>query len=115
MSPSENPHAASPSHSEVIGSNKAVPSVACVPVVDHMTPTSHVDSAAVQVLAPTTLTEVEDVLPEQTMAVSGASRPPATGTYCKPTISGIGAPIPEEHAGMPATFKHLESRGTPSM
>ena len=31
---------------------------------------SHIGSAAVQVLAPTALTEVECILPEETMAIS---------------------------------------------
>jgi hypothetical protein len=108
------PQATCPTHSKVIASAKAWPSSTCVTIVHEMFPSSHVRSATVQVLATTSLTEVEGILPEETMTISGAECPPASRTQDSPSISCVWAPVPKEHTSMTTTLKHLESHKTPS-
>jgi hypothetical protein len=56
--------AACPTYSEVIASGKTTPFAVCVAVVYHLDFAGHVWSASSQILAPTTLSKVEDLLPE---------------------------------------------------
>ena len=81
-----------------------------------MLPAGHVGSATGQILTPTALTEVKDVLPEETMAISGAmsGRTPATSAYNGPTITGIWTSVPEQHTSMTTALKHLEPHEMPS-
>jgi hypothetical protein len=97
MASPENSHAGSPSHRKVVTTAKARPIASRVPVIDNMTPTSHVWPAAPQVRAPTSLAEVESILHEEPMAISGAmaSNPPAAGKNDVPTIPSIWASVPE--------------------
>jgi len=67
---SEDSHAAGPTHSKVVTSTETGPIAICVAIVHDMFPALQVGSATVQVLAPTALTEVECILPEETMAIS---------------------------------------------
>ena len=50
-----------------------------------------------QVLAAATLTEVEGILSEKTMAISSGmvSLSPASCLYNDPTVSGVSASVPE--------------------
>jgi hypothetical protein len=74
---SEDSHPGSPSHSKVIMTGKSRPSAAGVPVVNIMFPTLHIWPSTVQILTSTTLTEVEDIVPEKTMAINSTVRPMA--------------------------------------
>jgi hypothetical protein len=62
MATSKEPYTTRPAHCEVVPSAIATPVVACVPIIDIPAPTSKVWSATVQILAPTTLSKVEDLL-----------------------------------------------------
>jgi hypothetical protein len=53
----------------MVAADKSRPFATCVAVVHHVFPASHVRSAAIQVLAASTLTKVEDILSEQTMTI----------------------------------------------
>ena len=82
-----------------------------------MFPALQVGSATVQVLAPAALTEVECILPEETMAISDLmARAPGTMicTHNTPSVSGIGTPVPETDACMASALKHFKSDKTPS-
>ena len=74
-------------------------------------------SAPIEVLAAPSLTKVVDVLPEKASTISGGSATPATafatGTHNNPSVSSVGAMIPEEHASMATTLKELKSHKTP--
>ena len=80
-----------------------------------MFPASHVWSASIQILAPSTLPEIEGIFPEKAMAVSdgifGLTAP--TCTHHSPTVSSVRTMVPEEHPSMTTTFKHLKSHNTP--
>jgi hypothetical protein len=78
MASPEESHASSPTHSKMIMSGKARPPASGVPVVHGMTPTSHLWPAPMQILTSTTLTEVEGILPEETMAIGGPMRAAST-------------------------------------
>jgi len=65
----EDSQAACPPHSKVVASDKSRPFATCVAVVHHVFPASHVRSAIIQILATSTLTKVEGILPEQTMTI----------------------------------------------
>ena len=81
-----------------------------------MFPALHVGFATVQVLAPAALTEVERILPEETMAISDlVARAPGAMicTHKTPSVSGIGTPVPEMDACMATTLKHFKSDKTP--
>jgi hypothetical protein len=80
-----------------------------------VSPASQVGPATIQVLATAALTEVESILHEETMAVSGTMRsmPPATCAGNQPSISSVGAMVPEEHPSMAAVLEHLESHKNP--
>jgi len=112
----EDSHSACPTHSEVITSTETAPFLTCVAIVHIMAPTSHVWLATVQVLAPTSLTKVEGVLHEETVAVSGAmgNLSHATCTNHSPTVCRIGTLVPEEHPSVSTTLKHLKSHNMPT-
>ena len=80
-----------------------------------MSPTGHVWSATVEVLTPATLTKVEDVFPKQASAISNfkVRVASAIGTYKRPSVSSVRPMVPEEHASMTTTLKHLESDQRP--
>ena len=79
-----------------------------------MFPALHVGSATVQVLAPAALMEVKCVLPEETMAISNPVAPGAMVCAHKtPSVSSIGASIPEMDACMATTLKHFKSDEAP--
>jgi hypothetical protein len=80
-----------------------------------MTPTSHVWSPTIQVLATTALAKVEGILHEETMAISGAmtAMTLATCTRNNPPVSSVRAMVPEKHTGMTTTLKHLNSHKMP--
>jgi hypothetical protein len=105
----EDSHAPCPAHSEMITSPEARPSATCVAIIHHTAPASHVRSAAIQVLTPTPLTKVENILAEETSAISGAMEclSLATRAYNSPSVSSIWTMVPEEHPSMTSTFEHL--------
>jgi hypothetical protein len=89
MASFEDSQAASPTHGEVIAPGEARPSAPCVAIVYIVPPASHIRSATIEVLAPTTLTEVKDILPEEAMAVRGmkAGLSPALCAHNSPAVS----------------------------
>jgi hypothetical protein len=111
----EKSHAACPTHSEVITSMEARPLAACVTIVHDMLPAGHIRLATVQVLATSTLTKVESILPEETMAICDRIRSvaSATGSDNNPSVSSVGPVIPEEHPSMTTTLEELQSHKTP--
>jgi len=65
-------------------------------------------------LAPPALTKVEDILPEETSAISDAnSMLLAFCTRDNPSVSSIGTMVPEENPSMTTTLKHLNSHKMP--
>jgi len=82
-----------------------------------MFPALQVGSATIQVLAPAALTEVECILPEETMAISDlvARAPGATPTctHNNPSVSSVRTMVPEPHASMTTSLKHLKPHKTP--
>jgi hypothetical protein len=99
----------------MITSGKARPSTTCVAIVNNLAPPGHVRSAAIQVRAPSTLTKVEDLLPEEAVAISWAmlSTTSAICTHNSPSVPSISTMIPEEHASMATMLKHLKSHQMP--
>jgi hypothetical protein len=116
MAGPENSHASCPAHCKVVTSMKARPIPTRVSVVDDVTPTSHVCPSVIQICTSTTLIEVESVLHEETMAVSGTNDWSTLATCrCKgPSISGIGTSVPKVHTSMTAMLKHFNSHHAPS-
>jgi hypothetical protein len=112
----EDSQAACPTHSKVITSGKTRPSTTCVAVVDIMLPASHVCLAIAQPLASATLTKVEDILSEQTVAISGlgGNMAPTTCKHNCPSVRSIIATITELNPRMTTTLKHLKSHEMPS-
>jgi hypothetical protein len=100
----------------VVSSAIATPVASGIPVVHNLAPASKVRPAPKQVLAPTTLAEVERVLHEQTVAINRtmASNPPTTCTANIPPITGIRTPVPEKHASITTMLKHLNPHKGPS-
>jgi hypothetical protein len=64
MSRPPDPRASCPAYCKMIASAETWPIATCVAVIHHMTPTSHVRPATIQVLTPASLPEVESVLHE---------------------------------------------------
>jgi hypothetical protein len=116
VTPPEDSHASRPTNCKLITSSKTWPLATSVPVVYSMSPTSHVRPSAVQIGAPTTLTKVVNILPEQTVAVRGtrSSDSHTLGTNDLPSLCCISSPVSEQHASMTSTFKHLESHKVPA-
>jgi hypothetical protein len=110
----EDPHAASPTHSKVIIPAKTRPSTACIPVVDIMLPAGHLWPATIQVLASTSLTKVECILPEQPMAVDGAWSLGASCAHNAPTIPSVMTSVPPKHAGGTTMLEMLKPATMPS-
>jgi hypothetical protein len=82
MARPEPSQATCPAHSKVISSSEARPLPTSVRVVDCMTPTLHLWSALMQILAVTALAKIESVLPEEAMAISSTKAPtPSTSKY----------------------------------
>jgi hypothetical protein len=81
-----------------------------------MLPTGHVRLAIVQVRASSTLTKVINILPKETMAISGFSGDvaPATGTHNGPTVSCVGTMVPKKHPGVTTALEHLKSHKVPA-
>jgi hypothetical protein len=75
-----------------------------------MFPASMIRSATIQVLAMATLTKVEDVFHEETMAISDAIGVVASPTCTRnhPSVACIGPMIPEKHPSVATVFKHLK-------
>jgi hypothetical protein len=114
MTSPEDSQPASPTHSKMIAAAKAGPSATCVAIVHHVFPTSDIWPAAIQILAATALTKVEDILPEEAMAIGGAIIWfSATCTHNSPSVSSVWTMVPEEHAGMAPTLKHFKSDQMP--
>jgi len=110
MASPEDPQAASPTHSKVIVSRESRPPATCVTVVNDLAPSSHVRPATAQILAAPALPEVEGIFSEETMAISGWSapgRPSAACLHNSPSVSSVGTMVPEQHASMTTTLKHL--------
>jgi hypothetical protein len=63
-----------------------------------------------QVLAPTTLTEVEDILPEEAVAICDgiAGLTSATCTHNNPSVASVSTSVPEKHPSVTTALKHLE-------
>ena len=80
-----------------------------------MAPASHVWSATMQVLAPTTLTKVENVLPKEASTIGGtvARLSLTTCTRNNPSVASVGPVVPEAHTSMTAALKHLKSHQVP--
>jgi hypothetical protein len=113
----EDIHTASPSDGKMVTSSKTRPIATGVLVIYHGLPTSHVRPATAQIWAPTTLTEIEDVLSEKTAAIclSENSRwSIASGSHNIPPVAGVGTPISEEHTCMTTMFKHFKSYHRPT-
>jgi hypothetical protein len=89
--------AASPTHSEMVISGEARPAPTSVAVVDHVSPTSHVWSTTIKILASPTLTKIEDILPEKASAVGRAigDVSSTTGTCNNPSVASVRAMVPE--------------------
>jgi hypothetical protein len=99
----------------MITSGKTRPSATSVPVVNVVTPTSHIWSTSTQVWTPTTLTEVEGILPEKTMAVDDSMTWGFPTCLCNgPSVSSVSTSVPEKHARMATVLKHLKSDEVPS-
>jgi hypothetical protein len=112
----EDSHAACPAHGKVIASTKTRPPSASIAIVYHVSPPSHVRPATIQVRAPATLAKVESIFHEEPMTIRGFV------FYCacsacahnSPSVCCIGASVPEQHASMTPTLKHLESHEPPT-
>jgi hypothetical protein len=63
-----------------------------------------------QILTSTTLTKVEDVLPEETGAICDgiAGLTSATCTHNSPAVSSVSTSVPEQHPSMTTALKHFE-------
>jgi hypothetical protein len=72
MGSPENSQTPSPTYSKVITSCESRPLPVCVAIVHSVAPTSHVGLATTQFRAPTTLTKVVNVLPEEASPINGA-------------------------------------------
>jgi len=108
--------AACPAHSKVITAGKTGPSATCVFIVHIVSPACHVRSAALQIRAPPTLTKVEGILPEETMAISSgiAGLTSTSRAHNHPSVSSIRTSVPEEHPSMTTTLKHFKFHKVPS-
>jgi len=107
-------HAACPTNCKVIAAGKTWPPSTGVTVVYKVLPASHIRAATIQILATTTLTKVEGLLPEKTFAIRGTSTTTATFAFCacthnSPSVSSVSSSVPEQHPSMPTTLKHLNS------
>merc|ERR1719253_899259 len=114
---SEDSHAACPTHSKVVTATETRPIAIRVAIVDHMFPALQIGSATVQALAPAPLTEVECILPEETMAIRDPVARTSRAVICThkaPSVSCIGTPVPETDACMPSALEHFKSDKTPS-
>jgi hypothetical protein len=114
---SEDSHAACPAHSKVVTATETGPVPICVAIVDHMFPALQIGSTTVQILATASLTEVECILPEETMAINDpVARAPRAMmcTHKTPSVSCIGTPVPEVDARMASTLEHFKPDETPS-
>jgi hypothetical protein len=63
-----------------------------------------------EILAMATLTKVEGTFLEDTMTIlrAGNTRwPYAACAHNTPTVSGVGAPVPEQHPCMSTMLKHF--------
>jgi hypothetical protein len=109
-------HAPCPTRSIVVRSSKTRPSTISSfhPIADRLSPSSHVWAATVQIRAPSSLSEIESIFPEDSMPVYGSMASRTSCIHNIPTISSIGTSVPEEHARMTTVFKHLESHKVPS-
>jgi hypothetical protein len=89
-----------PTNREMITASETRPLASCVSIVYYPLPSSHVWSATMQIRTPTTLTKIEGVLHEETMAISGAMRnvPSATCADDQPSVSSVATPVSEKHA-----------------
>jgi hypothetical protein len=112
----ENSQAACPTHSKVVTSREPGPFATCVAIIHNLPPTSHVWAATVEVLAATTLTEVKGIFSEETIAINRAMASTSpTCAHDSPSVSSIRTMVPEKHAGVTTTLKHLKSdQGPPS-
>jgi len=82
-----------------------------------MFPTRHVRPATIQVLAMASLTEVENVLHEETSAICDLMALWCFAATCarnNPSVSSVGTMVPEEHPSMATMFEHLESHKMPA-
>jgi hypothetical protein len=93
----EDSHAARPASGEVVVSGESRPPATCVTIVHKVSPASHVWSATIQVLAPTTLTKIKGILHEETVTIRGSifDRAPTTGAHNGPSVSSIRTMVPE--------------------
>jgi len=112
-------HARCPAHSKVITASEPWPFASCVAIVHHVFPPSLVWPAILQIRALAFLRRIENILPEEALAVGGYiafanSVFMATGTHNDPTVSCVRAMVPEEHPSMTTTLKHLKSHQMPS-
>jgi hypothetical protein len=110
----EDPQAACPTYCEMVASSKTRPFATCVAIVHIMFPTGHVWVTTIQVLAPATLTKIEDILSEEAMTVSdGKARPSAPCLHNSPSVASVGTSVPEKYPSMPTTLEHLKPHKTP--
>jgi hypothetical protein len=72
MASMEEPCLCCPTHCKMVTSPKAWPPAASISVIYSMPPTSHMWPSTVQILATTTLTKPESILPEETVTISDA-------------------------------------------
>jgi hypothetical protein len=86
----------------MIASSKTRPFPVCVAVVHDLDFARHIGSAAVQVLASTTLPKIVDLLLE--------TRATRLCAHNSPTIPGIWTPVSEQHPSMTSALKHLKSQ-----
>jgi len=63
------------------------------------------------------LSKVECIFHEQTMAISDLVARAVASAFClhnKPTVASIRTMVPEEHTSMTTTLEHFKSHETPS-
>jgi hypothetical protein len=87
MSRLEDSHSTCPACCKVVIASKAIPSAASVPVVDLLSPASHLRPTAIQVLTMTALAKVESVLSEVAMAINCSMASHTTCSYYLPSVS----------------------------
>jgi hypothetical protein len=105
-----------PAHSKVITSGKTSPFPIRVAVVHHLNFAGHVWSASTQVLAPTSLPEIVDLLLESsaTRAARATCCASSTRAHDDPSVSSIRTVVPEQHASMTTALKELKPHKAPS-
>jgi hypothetical protein len=99
-------HGATPTNSEMISSEETWPSARSGSVVHPTDSTSRPCTAATQIRAASTLTEIEDFFPNAHTA-NGLWSSHSCIRYNGHSVTGVATPVSEYHACPTATFKHF--------